>query len=74
VVFGPSVMNAASQDVDVTTLPFDGTYTLLVEGRFYTSGAASYAFNVGEVPRSEPIEIVFGTQPRVPTCCRPTWL
>jgi hypothetical protein len=48
-VFGPSAMNAASQDVDVTTLAFDGTYTLLVEGRYYTTGTASYSFNIQPV-------------------------
>jgi large repetitive protein len=51
-VFGPSPMNGTTSDVDVTTLAYDGTYTLLVEGRFYTSGTVSYSFNVQ--PVSDP--------------------
>ena len=43
-VFGPSYMNGTSgYDIDPTTLGYSGTYTLLVEGRYYTSGTASYA-------------------------------
>ncbi|MFA6444279.1 MAG: LEPR-XLL domain-containing protein, partial [Sterolibacterium sp.] len=45
-VFGPVSMNS---DIDVTTLAFDGSYTLLVEGRTNTSGTASYSFNVQKV-------------------------
>ncbi|MEP7300698.1 MAG: LamG-like jellyroll fold domain-containing protein, partial [Caldimonas sp.] len=45
-VFGPSPIGI---DRDVTTLAYDGAYTLLVEGRSYTSGEAGYAFNVQKV-------------------------
>ncbi|MCB1631072.1 MAG: LEPR-XLL domain-containing protein, partial [Pseudomonadales bacterium] len=62
-VFGPGVMNSTGDDVDVLELPFTGTYTLLVEGRYYTTGEASYAFNVSDVSLSAPIELVLGTRP-----------
>ena len=44
-------------DVDVTTLPFDGIYTLLIEGRYYVGGQASYGFNVSPSPLQAPIVI-----------------
>ncbi|MBL8533517.1 MAG: putative Ig domain-containing protein, partial [Betaproteobacteria bacterium] len=63
-VWGPTYM--PSNDVDVTTLPYDGTYTLLVEGRYYlaTSATATYGFNVQPVPEQERIMISgIGAQP-----------
>ncbi|MBI4937393.1 MAG: hypothetical protein HY846_04120, partial [Nitrosomonadales bacterium] len=48
-VFGPAYMNGTSYDIDVTTLAYTGAYTLLIEGRYYTTGTASYSFNVQKV-------------------------
>jgi hypothetical protein len=45
VVFGPQ----SPADIDVTTLNSAGTYTLLVEGRSYQGGGASFTFNVQPV-------------------------
>ena len=45
-VWGPTSINS---DIDVTTLTQTGTYTLLVEGRYYVGGTASYAFNLQKV-------------------------
>jgi len=44
-VWGPTGIGS---DVDVT-LTYAGTYTLLVEGRYYVGGTASYSFNVLKV-------------------------
>ena len=46
VVFGPSYF---PYDVDVLTLNFNGTYTLLLEGYVYDSAPASYSFNIQPV-------------------------
>ena len=46
VVFGPS---SFPDDVDVLTLNFNGTYTLLLEGYVYGSTPESYAFNIQPV-------------------------
>ena len=51
-LWGPTSFGS---DVDVTTLPYDGTYTLLIEGRYYVGGTASYGFNVSPAPLTEPI-------------------
>ena len=48
VVFGPS---SFPFDVDVLTLNFNGTYTLLLEGNVYASAPESYQFNLFEAPR-----------------------
>ncbi len=45
-VFGPSGMYG---DVDVLELPFDGDYTLLVEGQVGASGTTSYGVRVQKV-------------------------
>ncbi len=54
-VWGPLYM--PSSDVDVTTLAFDGVYTLLIEGRYYVGGTDSYAFSVSPSPIAERIVI-----------------
>ena len=48
-VAGPQYMG---HDLGELTLTLDGSYTLLVEGRSYSSGTAAYSFNV--VALSEP--------------------
>ena len=53
-VWGPTSIN---NDVDVAPLPFDGIYTLLIEGRYYDGGQASYAFNVSPSPLQAPVVI-----------------
>jgi large repetitive protein len=53
-VWGPTGFGS---DVDVTTLAFDGTYTLLIEGRYYVAGTATYEFNVSPSPLQAPVEI-----------------
>ena len=61
-VWGPTYM--PNNDVDVTTLAFDGDYTLLIEGRYYVGGTASYAFNVQPTPITERVIITgLGTVP-----------
>ena len=59
-VWGPT---SIYYDVDVTPLAFTGTYTLLVEGRYYVSGVASYGFNVSPSPLSEKVVIALETLP-----------
>ncbi len=61
-VWGPTYM--PNNDVDVTTLAFDGDYTLLIEGRYHVSGTASYTFNVQPTPITERVIITgLGTVP-----------
>lgn len=48
-VFSSSEMNYTSQDRELSPLPLDGTYTLLVEGRSYTTGTASYGLTLHKV-------------------------
>ncbi|HLF95978.1 MAG TPA: CARDB domain-containing protein, partial [Methylococcaceae bacterium] len=57
-VFGPTSM---SSDVDVSTLAIDGSYTLLVEGRVYNSGTATYGFNVQKVADDPATALTIGT-------------
>ncbi|HND13698.1 MAG TPA: LamG domain-containing protein, partial [Pseudomonadales bacterium] len=54
-VFGPRYMNwtDGSSDQDVLMLAKSGSYTLLIEGRYYTTGTASYTFNVQPVSDDE---------------------
>ena len=46
--FGRTVVDRThmNNDIGERTLAIDGSYTLLIEGRAYTSGSASYSFNV----------------------------
>lgn len=46
-------------DLGEVTLPVDGSYTLLIEGRAYTTGSASYSFNVAVVddPLPQPMAL-----------------
>ncbi|MBN8490904.1 MAG: LEPR-XLL domain-containing protein, partial [Burkholderiales bacterium] len=59
-LWGPSGFGG---DVDVTTLPYEGTYTLLIEGRYYVGGTASYEFNVSPSPLQAPVVIDLVAQP-----------
>ena len=47
-VFGPTYIDSDAQ-IGVRTLEVTGSYTLLVEGRYYTAGDASYSFRVQPV-------------------------
>ncbi len=47
-VWGPTYLDSDSQ-IGVRTLDVSGTYTLLVEGRYYTSGSVNYSFKVQPV-------------------------
>jgi len=59
-VFGPRLMSGSGGDVDVTTLAFTGTYTLLIEGRIDAgSGPVSYAFNAQRIA-DDASPLVFG--------------
>ncbi|MEF8723661.1 MAG: CARDB domain-containing protein [Candidatus Accumulibacter delftensis] len=52
-VWGPT--HFYTNDVDVTTLEFDGLYTLLVEGRYHESGISNYTLNVSPSPLAQKI-------------------
>ncbi|MCB1967891.1 MAG: hypothetical protein KDI64_18145, partial [Candidatus Accumulibacter sp.] len=61
-VWGPT--HFYYDDVDVTTLDFDGVYTLLVEGRYHESGTSNYTLNVSPSPISQKIILSgLGTAP-----------
>src|SRR5439155_215064 len=58
-VFGPKLMTGASGDVDVTTLAFTGTYTLLIEGQIGAgTDTTSYRFNAQRIADDvTPLEV-----------------
>src|SRR5207247_5326888 len=59
-VFGPKLMTGASGDVDVTTLAFTGTYTLLIEGQIGAgTDTTSYRFNAQRIA-DDVTPLVFG--------------
>src|SRR5207247_7425007 len=59
-VFGPKLMTGASGDVDVTTLAFTGTYTLLIEGQIGAgTGTTSYRCNAQRIA-DDVKPLVFG--------------
>ncbi len=51
--YGGQVWGAGFNDIDVQTLKFTGTYTLLIEGRRYYSTDSSYVINVQPVADDE---------------------
>jgi large repetitive protein len=60
--FGRAV-NAPVQmgsDIGEITLAVDGSYTLLVEGRAYTTGSAAYSFSVTTLQDSAPTAMALG--------------
>jgi hypothetical protein len=50
-----------NNDLGEMTLAIDGSYTLLIEGRAYTTGSASYSFNVALLDEAVPQLMTLGT-------------
>ncbi|WP_295529412.1 CARDB domain-containing protein, partial [uncultured Pseudacidovorax sp.] len=64
--WGRQVWISGLSDVAAMDLAYAGTYTLLVEGRYYVSGTAGYQVNVQPAPRSQDVPISVGGEPAAP--------
>jgi hypothetical protein len=61
---GQQVWLNSFSDVATLAMPSTGTYTLLVEGRYFITSPVTYSFNLDFVPLAPPIQITgIGLQP-----------
>ena len=60
--YGRTAIDRQSMNSDIgeLTLPLDGSYTLLIEGRAYTGGTAGYSFSVVELSDPPPLPLTLG--------------